>query len=147
MYTREIVNTILFKGIPQNWLHKLAMEMGITGKATVTNGESPLLYKGKLYYYCGKYYERRENGKQISLHKVVAEDKYQRKLKAGEIVHHINGNSMDTNPNNLYICKNQTEHIKIHTQLDEVVIEFLKDGSVVFDKKTGKYVYTGELCN
>jgi len=36
------------------------------------------------------------------------------RLPQGAVVHHINGNRIDNRPENLLLCKNQSEHIKIH---------------------------------
>jgi hypothetical protein len=40
-----------------------------------------------------------------------------RKLKSKEIVHHIDGNSTNNCPDNLYVCEDQYEHIKLHKNL------------------------------
>lgn len=47
------------------------------------------------------------------LHRVVMERKLGRKLKANEIVHHIDGNKQNNDPNNLMLMT-QSEHIKLH---------------------------------
>lgn len=47
------------------------------------------------------------------LHRVVAEQKIGRELKKGEIVHHIDGNSLNNHPENLEIMS-QSKHIKLH---------------------------------
>lgn len=50
-------------------------------------------------------------------HRVVMERILGRKLKKGEVVHHIDGNKKNNKPSNLELCKNQAEHIRKH--LDE----------------------------
>lgn len=47
-------------------------------------------------------------------HRRVAERKIGRKLRKGEVVHHIDGNKRNNNPNNLEVLKNQSEHAKRH---------------------------------
>jgi hypothetical protein len=37
-----------------------------------------------------------------------------RKLKAEEVVHHINRNKRDNRPENLFVCRNQSHHDLIH---------------------------------
>lgn len=56
-----------------------------------------------------------ENGDKAGrlLHVVIAEWLYQRKLKPGEHVHHIDGNKLNNNPENLCIVS-ASEHAKIH---------------------------------
>lgn len=46
-------------------------------------------------------------------HRVVMERVLNRKLKKGEIVHHIDGNKQNNNPKNLMVMT-QSEHIKLH---------------------------------
>lgn len=47
---------------------------------------------------------------------IAAEDKIGRRLKDGEIVHHIDGNSLNCNPDNLQVMT-QAEHAKLHAQM------------------------------
>lgn len=48
------------------------------------------------------------------LHRVIAEQKIGRKLRPGEIVHHIDGNKHNNSPANLMILSNQAEHARLH---------------------------------
>ncbi len=52
-------------------------------------------------------------------HRVVAERMLGRKLKKGEVVHHIDGNKRNNDPENLIIFKNQAEHLDWHKMLDD----------------------------
>ena len=47
----------------------------------------------------------------------IAEGKIGRKLKEGEIVHHEDGDSTNDDPENLHVCKDQSEHMFLHAQL------------------------------
>jgi len=47
----------------------------------------------------------------------IAEKKIGRKLKKGEIVHHLDGNSTNNDPDNLYVCKNHSEHKLLHNKI------------------------------
>lgn len=48
-------------------------------------------------------------------HRVVAEEKLGRPLEEGEIVHHIDGNKFNNDPDNLQVMT-QSEHARIHFQ-------------------------------
>lgn len=47
-------------------------------------------------------------------HRLVAEQKFGRRLKPGELVHHIDGNKQNNNPENLEICTSTSSHRTKH---------------------------------
>lgn len=47
-------------------------------------------------------------------HRIVAENKIGRLLTEKEVVHHLDNNSKNNNPDNLAVIANQTEHFRIH---------------------------------
>ena len=47
-------------------------------------------------------------------HRIVAENKLGRALKKGEIVHHLDGDKHNNDPDNLRIFVNQAEHARYH---------------------------------
>ena len=53
------------------------------------------------------------DGKQIGEHILVAEKHHGRRLRPGEVVHHINGDKLDNRPENLQIMTN-SQHIHLH---------------------------------
>lgn len=72
---------------------------------------------------CGRAAKQRGTGKKTKyikwfsrhLHRVEAEKKIGRPLVKGEIVHHINGDSLDNRPENLAIMT-QAEHASLHSK-------------------------------
>lgn len=51
-------------------------------------------------------------------HRVVAEQKLGRKLKPGEVVHHIDGDILNYSPENLEVFPSQAEHLNWHREHD-----------------------------
>lgn len=66
---------------------------------------------------CGKNTYPKEHGRHA--HRVAAEKKIGRKLKPGEVVHHIDGDKHNNDPENLIVFKNQQEHVKYHAEHPE----------------------------
>lgn len=52
-------------------------------------------------------------------HRWVAELKLGRKLKPGEVVHHINGNKRNNKPSNLMVFSSQADHLEWHKKHDD----------------------------
>jgi hypothetical protein len=57
------------------------------------------------------------NGKRRFDYQAIAEKALGRPLKKGEVVHHLDGNSRNCEPNNLVICT-QSYHRIIHTRME-----------------------------
>lgn len=51
-------------------------------------------------------------------HRVVAEKLLGRQLKHGEVVHHIDGNKRNNDPDNICVFPSQSEHAKYHIRLN-----------------------------
>jgi hypothetical protein len=80
-------------------------------------------------------YIRHNYGK--GLHRTIMEDNIGRLLESSEIVHHINCIKTDNRIENLYLCKNQSEHQKLHQQLNRIQKQFMEDGIIIFEN--GEY--------
>ena len=50
-------------------------------------------------------------------YRAIAEKKIGRKLKPEEIVHHLDGDSTNDDPDNLYVCEDQSEHMLLQNQI------------------------------
>ncbi len=78
------------------------------------------------------YLLRRVSGKKIYLHREEIEKATGRQLSANEIVHHINGDKQQNDPDNLMIVT-RGEHAKIHCD------ERVRDCSGRFCGKEGRF--------
>ena len=107
---------------------------------------------------CGHYRAIRVSGKKIDEHRHIMEEKLGRKLLPTEVVHQIDGNKLNNDPDNLQIMT-RAEHARLHKQgvpnsaqaklkISQIVKEAWKTGKmdsikkpvIAYDKKTG------ELC-
>ena len=91
---------------------------------------------GYLEIYLGFHYNPDRKSKYTLLHRLVAELKLQRPLSENEIIHHIDGDRFNNNPNNLFICEDMRDHKRIHTDLHKVALQLVKSGVIQFDPDT-----------
>ena len=52
-------------------------------------------------------------------HRIIAEEMLGRKLRRGEVVHHIDGNKINNTPENLMVFPSQAEHARWHKLHDK----------------------------
>lgn len=84
-----------------------------------------------------KSYRRKES---TPIHRIVAEEILGRKLKPGEVVHHINLNKLDNTPENLFVFSSSSEHSKYHKALEKGIAPKLvggKEQKILFDEEGG----------
>jgi hypothetical protein len=68
--------------------------------------------QSKVYVDENGYFRFKDSNKLV--HRWVVEKKLGRKLKSGEVVHHINRNKRDNTPENLHVFPNQAAHDEQH---------------------------------
>jgi hypothetical protein len=61
--------------------------------------------------------------------------------KPEEVVHHINGVKHDNRLENLAVLANQAVHSEVHASLESIAYELVREGVVVFDRESLRYVW------
>lgn len=72
------------------------------------------LRKARLGKGEGKSYEKTLG---VHTHRIVAEQKLGRKLKPGEVVHHVDEDKRNNDPSNLEVLESQAQHAALHQKL------------------------------
>lgn len=93
-------------------MEKLKMKTKTTNKTAGKKVKNSIVKKMKTYVDKGGY--RRFCGTRRSVHRFVAARKLGRKLRPGEVVHHINRNKLDNSPKNLQVFPSQQIHNQVH---------------------------------
>lgn len=83
----------------------------VNQKGGLTFGERKKIRESRLGTGEGKSYEK-TFGRHT--HRIVMEDKIGRKLKKGEVVHHIDGDRRNNHPENLMVFSSQADHLDWH---------------------------------
>lgn len=60
------------------------------------------------------------NGKSVPEHRIIVEKAIGRKLKGTEVVHHMDGNGLNNDKNNLCVCPNNAYHKLLHQRINAV---------------------------
>ena len=124
--------------LPDHEIQELLPEFSVSA---ITRKRLDLGLRKHTYepYVNGEYYQRFENGERVWVHKEEASKKIGRELKPKERVHHVDGNKLNNNHENLFVCKNRKHHGKVHSILEKVAFELVKQGLIKFDHETGEY--------
>jgi HNH endonuclease len=81
----------------------------------------PTTMTSVLYFHkaTGYRYSRNEEGAMVYEHRINASIKIGRKLKSGEVVHHIDENKENNNLDNLLVFKTEADHTRFHNLTEE----------------------------
>ncbi|MFA4973532.1 MAG: HNH endonuclease [bacterium] len=79
----------------------------------------------------------------VAEYRLVAEKTHGRYLTREEVVHHINGDETDLDPDNLLVMENNTVHTRLHSQLQGVSYDLIRMGVIEF--ADGEYRVAGRI--
>lgn len=133
------------------WVQKLNIKKTNLRKG-YKKGENNHRWKGgkfetkkKKFIYYPEHHRASTSGYVLE-HILIAEQTLARPLKYygnnnpnNEIVHHIDTDSLNNEPDNLYICKDRQKHRATHINLSQIATELYKKGFVGFNNKKGEY--------
>lgn len=77
-------------------------------------------------------------------HIVLIEEKIGRKISKKECVHHIDGDRLNNNIENLILLNHKT-HRKSHVSLQKLGYELIKNGFIVYNKSKKEYYFSGKM--
>lgn len=95
------------------------------------------LVNGYPCYRDPKHPRAKSNG-YVFYHHIVAEKMVGHTLTKSNPIHHIDFNKLNYNKNNLYICDGESEHRRLHTQLENIARDLFHKGVIIF--KDGNYL-------
>ncbi len=108
--------------------------------------ERHISWKGGRYVSSDGYWVVYVSSKEYKKeHILIMEESLGRKMEIGEQVHHIDGNKLNNNLENLYVVKNNSEHKKLHQQLQRFAFSMVESGDIKFDREKGEYWYYGNI--
>ena len=107
--------------------HKKYVEKGFKG-----SGSYKEIYVGEDYPY--------RNTRWLREHIAVMERHIGKRIPAGMVVHHIDGDKTNNNIDNLFLCT-VDEHNKLHGKIEKVVFDLVRKGLIKFDSNTHEYIF------
>jgi len=104
-------------------------------------------FRGIEYHNKDGYVQKRiPNGdgtrKTIWKHIEIVEGVIGRSLLPGELVHHIDCQKGNNEPDNLWLCKSIGKHSLAHRSVEKLLPDLIRNGIIYFDREKGVY----KLC-
>ena len=75
----------------------------------------------------------------VKEHIAVMENLLQRELTSSEVIHHIDGDKLNNEIDNLLLCSSDKQHRQLHNQLERFTMELVRAKVIVFNKTTNQY--------
>jgi hypothetical protein len=108
------------------------------------NGGEYISSDGYRMIKCEGEYHPSGRQKYKKEHVLVMEKFLGRELKTqkggiGESVHHIDGDKLNNNIDNLILCNGSEDHRNLHANLEKVSYDLVRNGTIGFDNVNRKY--------
>jgi hypothetical protein len=122
-------------GVRGEVIRRMMVRLGIprTENGALTRGENNPAWRGGRHIEKGKYvlikmpdHPHANHLGYVREHRLVMEKKLGRYLEPGEVVHHIDGDTMNNHPDNLEVYSSNAEHLK--AELTGRVPNWTEDG-------------------
>mgnify|MGYP003642688215 CR=1 FL=1 len=95
--------------------------------------------KGNTLIGDGYFASYNEEGNRILEHRQLIENQLGRPLLEREVIHHIDGNKLNNNIDNLILCDNSSLHRQIHSNLEQISFGLVQNGLIKFNKISKNY--------
>lgn len=120
---------------------QLGRDMSDTSKRAILLGKP---FRKIRYHNKSGYQQKRvPNGdgtrKTIWKHIEIMKGIIGRSLLPGELVHHIDCDKGNNEPDNLWLCESSGKHGIAHRSVEKLLPELIRNGIVYFDRKEGVY--------
>jgi len=134
----------IYKGMVGRYSIESINKMKSKAKGKYSGNKNPRWKGGKQIRdgYVYVYFPTHPNAYRnfIPEHHLIIEKHIGRILKKGEIVHHIDFNKSNNNPNNLFITT-KSKHMQLHSSFGKMIEKLIKHNIIYFDKTKGRYIY------
>lgn len=123
---------------------RLGRDMSDTSKRAILLGRP---FREIRYHNKDGYLQKRvSNGdgtrRTVWKHIEIMEGIIGRSLRPGELVHHIDCDKRNNEPDNLWLCDSVRKHSIAHRSVEKLLPELIRNGILYFDRKEGVY----KLC-
>lgn len=101
-------------GVSEDWVQRACKRLGLITQKTgprPSGQRQPILRGGYRYIYQPDHPYATKAGYMLE-HRLVMEEKTGRHLLPGQVVHHVNGDSLDNRPKNLMVFESNADHLR-----------------------------------
>lgn len=132
-------------GVNTGRITKILKSNNVSIRDTKSGVNHPMWNGGKGLK-CGRWvvyspeHPRAMNNGRVWEHVIIMENHLGRSITAAEPIHHIDIDPLNNDVDNLHLCKDDSEHRRIHTQLEKITKELIGLGVLSFDREEAKYI-------